>query len=484
MRLRPRTWFLISLLLFAAAAWFWHLGNKRMAREASRRPSSSVARPDLSLRSVAGARPPSPPRPAAPRAGRPAGQQAGSPAATSAASDPRAAAAAAEAEALAKSLYPHRLSNTRKGLDELARSDTALLLRNAFIDTSDPAPLPVPDHLRTPDDAGLPAAAAQAGSYLVQARGPITAEFRSALRAQAATIVSYIPNNAFLVRVSADGASALAAAPQTQAVLPYEPYYKLAPKLLALAVDQQSLPVDSLLNVTLFPDDRDTAVAALTDLGAEVLAEQPTPFGPQLTLRPPPESLVALANLPGVQGIEPFYERVLLNDLTRLRLNVPVPPFPSVIATNHLGLTGSNVLVNVNDTGVDAQHPDLKDRVFAAAPSTLRDLEGHGTHVAGIIGAHGDFTTIFRGFYLKGVAPDAKLLVIKAIGADGKGDESRVARAINAAVANDADVIILSLGGDTVPVLGTETETEVNRAVKAGVFVVAAAGNAAPGEDG
>ena len=410
MHLRPRTWFLISLLLFAAAAWFWHLGNKRMAQEASRPPSSSVAQPDLSLKSVASARPPQRRSPSV-VAPQPQGTAPSSVSPTTQpASDPRAAAAAAEAEALAKSLYPHRLNNTRKGLDELARSDTALLLRNAFIDTSDPAPLPVPEHLRAADDPG---------SYLVQARGPITEEFRSALRAQAATIVSYIPNNALLVRVSADGARALAAAPQTQAVLPYEPYYKLASKLLALAVDQQSLPVDSLLNVTLFPGDRDTAVAALTDLGAEVLTEQPTPFGPQLTLRPPADSLVALANLSGVQGIEPFYERVLLNDLTRLRLNVPVPPVPSVTGTNHLGLSGTNVLVNVNDTGVDAQHPALIGRVFAAAPSTLLDPEGHGTHVAGIIASNGTNSpagtnapgsTADANF--RGIAPAAKIFAL------------------------------------------------------------------------
>ena len=150
-----------------------------------------------------------------------------------------------------------RLSNTTTPLRQLQRSDQAILLENALLDTTQPAPA-IPDHLRAQGDPG---------SYLVQARGPIDNAFRSLLQAAGATIVSYIPNNAYLVRASAAVAQQLSADPQTQAVLPYEPYYKLKPSLLKLAVAQNPLPDDSALNVLVFADARETVRGGLGEAG-------------------------------------------------------------------------------------------------------------------------------------------------------------------------------------------------------------------------
>ena len=151
------------------------------------------------------------------------------------------------------------------------------------------------------------------------------------------------------------------------------------------------------------------------------------------------------------------------------------------------GLTGAGVTVAVIDTGIDLAHPEFEGVEVRWAdlvnerPQAYDD-NGHGTHVAGIIAAQGDFGTIFSGFRLKGVAPGVKLIVIKAIDADGEGDESRVAKGINTAVSAGADVVVLSLGGATTPIFGTSTEDAVKRAVAKGVFVVAAAGNKKEGQ--
>src|SRR5207249_178329 len=115
--------------------------------------------------------------------------------------------------------FPYRLGNTTKSITELVHSDRALLLANAFIDTSVPRGPAIPPHLRAQGDPG---------SYIVQARGPVDAAFRKMLADAGATIVSYMPNNAYLVRVAAGGAQDLAANPLTHTILPYEPYYKLA----------------------------------------------------------------------------------------------------------------------------------------------------------------------------------------------------------------------------------------------------------------
>jgi serine protease AprX len=151
------------------------------------------------------------------------------------------------------------------------------------------------------------------------------------------------------------------------------------------------------------------------------------------------------------------------------------------------GLSGKGVKVAVIDTGIDLSHPEFRGMTVEWADlvngrSEAYDDNGHGTHVAGIVVAQGTWKTLLSGFRLKGVAPEASLIVIKAIGADGRGDETRVAQGVTTAVANGADVIILSLGGDTTIIFGTRTEDAVKAAINKGVFVVAAAGNAPEGK--
>ena len=84
----------------------------------------------------------------------------------------------------------------------------------------------VPEHLRARGDPG---------SYIVQSAGPLDGTFYGSLRQAGGEFVSYIPNNAGLVRITATGARQLAGLPGIRTVLPYEPYYKLAQPLLPMA---------------------------------------------------------------------------------------------------------------------------------------------------------------------------------------------------------------------------------------------------------
>ena len=282
-----------------------------------------------------------------------------------------------------------RLTNTTATISQLQRSDSAILLENALLDTAKGAPA-IPAHLLAQGDPG---------TWIVQSRGPIDKRFRTLLQSAGATIVSYIPNNAYLVRASQAVADQLQAGPLAQAVLPYEPYYKLKPSLLRFAVAQTPLPDNSALNVLLFADTADQTSSALQKLGTEILgAPERTPFGPVVTVRSamtplgqspamePGALLSAIAGLPGVQEIEWAQVRTAANDLSRVRIGVAVDP---VVSNNYFGLTGNGVLVNVNDSGVDASHPDLAGRVFGDSAIALVDTNGHGTHVAGIIASSG-----------------------------------------------------------------------------------------------
>jgi len=129
----------------------------------------------------------------------------------------------------------------------------------------------------------------------------------------------------------------------------------------------------------------------------------------------PPKDWVSLALLSGVQLVEPAHQRVAANDLSRVTLGVS-PDTTSGSTNDWLGLTGLNVLVAVNDTGIDATHPDFATaRVLGLTANDLVDTNGHGTHVAGIIAGNGSkSSTGFRrerfghqrGFSRQGAAGD------------------------------------------------------------------------------
>ena len=89
------------------------------------------------------------------------------------------------------------------------------------------------------------------------------------------------------------------------------------------------------------------------------------------------------------------------------------------------------------DTGVDATHPDLINRTAGIAPlssiSSLVDAIGHGTHIAGILGA---------------VAPNAHLLSVKVFPASGGyAYSSDIAAAALACAKEGATILSMSLGG-------------------------------------
>jgi subtilisin-like proprotein convertase family protein len=279
---------------------------------------------------------------------------------------------------------PYCLANTTQPLAQLIRNPRAILLENALLDTAQPLNLPIPASLRAQGDPG---------AYIVQARGPLNGAFRALLKQAGASIVSYIPNNACLVRAPEAAARQLEAAPATQAVLPYEPYYKLKAWLLKAALEQTPLPANSTLRLLLFADARGETLEQLGALGMAVLGEEPSPFGPIVEVAPPPAQPWAgqgvvpeLAQLAGVQEMELAGQRVPANDLSRVTTGVATN---SVTLTNYLNLTGSNVLVAMTDSGVDATHPDLVNRVFGDSANSLVDQAGHGTHVAGIIAGDG-----------------------------------------------------------------------------------------------
>lgn len=148
-----------------------------------------------------------------------------------------------------------------------------------------------------------------------------------------------------------------------------------------------------------------------------------------------------------------------------------------------LGADGSGITIAIVDTGIDLNHPDLKDKLVSGYNaildsenlSDLQDRNGHGTHVAGIAAAaKGNNAGI------AGVAYNAKIMPIKAMDRDGEGTDTDIARGIYWAVAKGAKIINLSLGSDSEEAV---LKAAVQYALKKNVLVVAAAGNYASGSN-
>lgn len=137
--------------------------------------------------------------------------------------------------------------------------------------------------------------------------------------------------------------------------------------------------------------------------------------------------------------------------------------------------TGSNdVTIAIIDSGVDATHPDFRGKIqggcdFINQDNDASDDNGHGTHVAGIAAAIGD-----DGIGIAGVAWGAEVLPVKVLDRNGDGDYASVAAGIIWAADHGAQIINLSLGGQS----GNRTlKAAIDYAVNKGVLVVAAAGN-------
>ena len=166
------------------------------------------------------------------------------------------------------------------------------------------------------------------------------------------------------------------------------------------------------------------------------------------------------------------------------------------------GITGKGIKVAVIDTGIDYNHPDLKDAYKGGYDfvdndndpmettyqdwldaETFEQLYGstyytsHGTHVSGTIAANPKNEVAYA---MTGVAPNVDLYAYRVLGPYGRGETSNILSGIEYAVEQNMDVINLSLGS----FYNTSLETlavAINNVAKFGVVPCVAAGNAGEG---
>jgi len=226
-----------------------------------------------------------------------------------------------------------------------------------------------------------------------------------------------------------------------------------------------------------------------------------------LTVRATSAAVTKLRALPGVQAVYPVVKISLAQEPVdgAGQLDVDTEQAPPIetdlitavkqtgadIAQSELGLTGRGVKVAVIDTGIDYNHPDLGgcfgpgcrvakgydlvgddfnsqdlDPIIAPDPDP-DDCAGHGTHVAGIIGANGGIT---------GVAPGVTFFAYRVFGCDGTTTADIMLDAMERARRDGADVVNMSIGA-AFQWPQYPTAKAADRLVHHGIVVVASAGN-------
>jgi len=181
-------------------------------------------------------------------------------------------------------------------------------------------------------------------------------------------------------------------------------------------------------------------------------------------------------------------EMVYLDQKVRALLDIATQAVGSRDVVRTFGLTGKGVGIAVLDTGIHP-HPDLIQPVNRIV--AFRDLvqgrtepyddNGHGTHVAGCAAGNG-FSSSGR---YRGTAPEANLIGIKVLDAQGEGYFSTILEGINWCIENKARynirIINLSLGGEPASSYVNDPIAQAAaRAWRAGIVVCAAAGNTGP----
>ncbi len=174
------------------------------------------------------------------------------------------------------------------------------------------------------------------------------------------------------------------------------------------------------------------------------------------------------------------------------------------VAQSELGLTGKGIKVGIIDSGIDYNHPDFggsgvndetkdfpgkrvqygydlvgdaydsrEDATSTPKPDAFPDdCGGHGSHVAGIVGANGEIV---------GVAPEVTFGAYRVFGCDGSSDSEVIIEAMERAYADGMDVVNMSLGASYATWPSYPTAVAADKLVERGVTVVVSQGNEGTG---
>ncbi|MNJ94745.1 Serine protease AprX [compost metagenome] len=272
---------------------------------------------------------------------------------------------------------------------------------------------------------------AKASDYIVQFKAAVTEKDKAALRAQGFEVFGYLPDDALVVRGTAQGLKAFkAASAGVNAVVKYAPSYKVSHLFDAASVFNK----DTLTNVlikTFKSSEAEGLASQVAALNSNILVSSVN--GKTINAVIPRGLVNKVASLTGVENVQPTPEiesfhfamdQSLTNavgtmaagdytDLSGFETGTKVMKFESAWAQ---GFAGRNQIVSMADTGLDSGnatniHQDFQGSIVSGYPFGLwskswEDPMGHGTHVAGSVLSRG---TASNGL-LRGGAYEARMV--------------------------------------------------------------------------
>ena len=272
-------------------------------------------------------------------------------------------------------------------------------------------------------------------AYIVQFESAVTEEWRTWL--ESATLVrGYLPENAYIVWATASEMETIASHAGVHWVGEWKNEYKtvLARAESTAASDARWMHVCSLMADAAGATNLQTRIEAL---GATVGAAFLRIDGSSVVACLTDAQIDEIAAWPDVEWIEPKPQARLFNDQAACVNMMNVTPAWQSISDGGLGLTGTNQIVAVADTGLDMGstsniHADFAGRILAGYGwkngsynrlfhYSWKDTEGHGTHVCGSVLGNGAMS----GGQYRGMAYEAKL-VMQGFQADLSGIPSNI----------------------------------------------------------
>jgi len=247
-------------------------------------------------------------------------------------------------------------------------------------------------------------------------------------------------------------------------------------------VGRSGSPIEGQYIVALDPgiSSRSTSAARVADISTSILKDNDiassaiqTSFGGDVggfVARLTREEALKLQSDPNVAIVEP--DRIIALG-TCFTVVAPTLITWNINKTGYGDGTGKTAWVM--DTGIDFDHPDLnvdktRSKTFVSGTTTADDENGHGTHVAGIIGAKNNTIGVL------GVASGASLISLRVLDKEGKGRLSYIIQALSYVNSNAkaGDVVNMSLGED---VISETLDQQVQNTANRGILIAIAAGN-------
>jgi subtilisin family serine protease len=259
-----------------------------------------------------------------------------------------------------------------------------------------------------------------AGYYLLQLKGPVSESHKQALTTAGATLIEYIPDDAFLVRMERSAVAGVKRLACVKWVGPFRPEHKQSPAIAKAARGSQFV-------VQLFPgQDSRYVIDKGKRFGAKAIDCKSNSRGDVCRMLVDSSKLSEIAKIGAVAWIEPYVQSKLCNDVASGISGVPD-------ARQDLSLFGAGQLIGVADSGLDSGDVNTISADFASRvqktytlrrPGDWSDLNGHGTHVtgsvmgSGVLSGSNPATHSYSGSFA-GYAPEARL-VFQSIGDSGE----------------------------------------------------------------